>query len=159
MSIINNLYKRFGRFLANSHPKIFNFCQKRKAIIKFFVAGSSAAVVDLLALYLFHGVLGWEIVLSTSLAFLLSFFVSFSLQKLWTFRNYNKKRLPHQLILYIGAAFISMNLNALAMHTMVNNWHVWYLLAQVIVNIFLGIINFFTYKFIVFRHIKDEDKT
>ncbi|MCF7860418.1 GtrA family protein [Patescibacteria group bacterium] len=158
MSIINNLYKRFGKFFASSYPKIFNFCEKRKAIIKFFVAGSSAAAVDLLALYLFHGLFRWEIVLSTSLAFLLSFFVSFSLQKLWTFRNYNNKRLAHQLVLYIGAAFISMNLNALAMHLLVNNWQVWYLLAQIIVNIFLGVINFFTYKFIVFRHIKDEDK-
>ena len=158
MSLINNLYISFRLFLVKKHPKIFSFCEQRKAIIKFFVAGSSAAVVDLLALYFFHGVLHWEIVLSTSLVFLLSFFVSFSLQKLWTFRNYNKKRLPHQLVLYIGAAFISMNLNALAMHLMVNNWHVWYLLAQIIVNVFLGIINFFTYKFVVFRHIKDEDQ-
>ncbi|MBN2884391.1 GtrA family protein [Patescibacteria group bacterium] len=158
MSIINNLYKRFGKFLASNYPKIFYFCEKRKAIVKFFVAGSSAAVVDLIALYLFHGVFRWEIVLSTSLAFLLSFFISFSLQKLWTFRNYNKKRLPHQLVLYIGAAFISMNLNALAMHLMVNNWHIWYLLSQIAVNVFLGIINFFIYKFIVFRNISDEDK-
>jgi putative flippase GtrA len=157
MSLINNLYLQFGRFLRDKHPKIFRVCEDRKSIIKFFVSGTSAAIIDLLALYIFHGVFHWEIVLSTSLAFLFSFIVSFSLQKLWTFRNYSNKRLPHQLVLYISAAFISLNLNALAMHLLVNNWHIWYLLSQIIVNVFLGIINFFTYKYIVFRNKLNEN--
>ena len=158
MALINKLYLQFGRFLRNKHPKTFKVCQCHKSIVKFFISGSSAAIVDLLALYLFHGVFRWEIVMSTSLAFLLSFMVSFSLQKFWTFRNYNNKRLPHQLVLYIGAAFISLNLNALAMHVLVNNWNIWYLLSQIIVNVFLGIVNFFIYKYVVFRNRLDENK-
>jgi len=158
MLSINNLYSQFGNFLHTKHPKVFVFCEHHKAIVKFFVSGSSAAVVDLLALFIFHGLFHWDIVLSTSLAFLFSFMVSFSLQKLWTFRNYSNKRLPHQLVLYIGAAFISLNLNALGMHLLVNSWNIWYLLSQIIVNIFLGIINFFTYKYIVFRKKTDENK-
>jgi putative flippase GtrA len=158
MSLINNLYLRFGRFLQDKHPKIFKVCEDHKSIVKFVVSGSSAAAVDLLALYLFHGVFHQEIVLSTSLAFLFSFMVSFSLQKLWTFRNYNKKRLPHQLILYISSAFISLNLNALGMHLLVNNWNIWYLLSQIMVNVFLGTINFFVYKYLVFRNKVDENK-
>ncbi|MDD2680742.1 MAG: GtrA family protein [Patescibacteria group bacterium] len=158
MSLINSLYLRFGRFLQNKHARIFNVCEKRKSVVKFFISGSLASVVDLLALYLFHGVFRWEIVLSTSLAFLFSFMVSFSLQKFWTFRDYSNKRLPHQLVLYIGAAFISLNLNALAMHVLVNNWQIWYLLSQIVVNLFLGVINFFTYKYIVFPKKLNEDK-
>ncbi|MDD3285535.1 MAG: GtrA family protein [Patescibacteria group bacterium] len=157
MPLINRFYDYFRRFFAGRFPKIFAFCDRRKAIVKFFIAGAFAGTVDLVALFIFHGLLAWDIVLSTSLAFLFSFLVSFSLQKLWTFRNYSQKRLPHQLFLYFGAAFISMNLNGLGMHILVNNLHIWYLLSQILVNIVLGIINFFTYKFIVFRKTNEDE--
>jgi putative flippase GtrA len=157
MPVINRIYYYFRFLFSARFPKFFSFCEQRKSIVKFFIAGAFAGTVDLFALFVFHGLLAWNIVLSTSLAFLFSFMVSFSLQKLWTFRNYSHKRLPRQLVLYFGAAFISMNLNGLGMHILVNNLRVWYLLSQIIVNIFLGLINFFTYKFIVFRKTKDED--
>lgn len=156
MPIINRLYYRFRTFFSGHHPRLFCFCEERKSIIKFFFSGAFAGAVDLIALFVFHGLLYWDIVVATSVAFLLSFMVSFSLQKLWTFRNYNNKRLPRQLVLYVGAAFISLNLNAAGMHFLVNNLGVWYLFSQIIVNLFLGVINFFTYKFIVFRKAKDE---
>jgi putative flippase GtrA len=156
MPIINRLYYRFRSFFSKCYPRLFHFCEERKAIIKFFFAGAFAAAVDLIALFIFHGVFHWHIIVATSVAFLLSFLVSFSLQKLWTFRNYSNKRLPRQLVLYLSAAFISLNINAAAMHLLVNNLGVWYLLSQIIVNLCLGVINFFTYKFIVFRKSKDE---
>lgn len=157
MPIINRIYYRFRLCFARRFPQVFFFCDRRKSAIKFFISGAFAATVDLVALFIFHGLLFWGIVLSTSVAFIFSFMVSFSLQKLWTFRNYSQKRLFHQLMLYFSAAFISMSLNGLAMHILVNNLNVWYLLSQVLVNIVLGLINFFTYKFIVFRKTKDED--
>ena len=155
MHKFNRFYRRAIWRISNCCPKIFRFCQRRKHPVKFFFAGASAATVDLVALYIFHGLFHWEIVLSTSLAFLLSFVVSFSLQKLWTFRNYSQKRLPRQLVLYFLAAFISLNLNGWAMHFLVVNIGVWYLLSQVLVNVVLGIINFFTYKFLIFRPYED----
>jgi len=157
MSFINNLYKRFRSFLSQRFPHFFKFCDKRKAVVKFFIAGGFAGVVDLIALFVFHDLFAWEILFSTSAAFILAFAVSFSLQKIWTFRNYSHKKLPRQLILYFAGAFISLNLNALGMHWLVNNLGVWYLLAQIIVNLFLAVINFFNYKFIVFRIYKNED--
>jgi putative flippase GtrA len=156
MPVINRLYLRFYTFFSGRYPRLFFFCNQRKAVIKFFVAGAFAGATDLLALFIFHGLLHWQIVLATSSAFLLSFMVSFSLQKLWTFRNYSQKRLPRQLILYFSIAFLSMNLNGFGMHQLVNNIGVWYLLSQLIVNLFLGVINFFSYKFIVFCKHRDE---
>lgn len=156
MSTINRLYFFVRHYLAKNFPILFTFCEKHKTIAKFFIAGTLSSVVDLLALFLFHGIFHWEIVISTSIAFLLSLFVSFSLQKLWTFRNYSHERLPHQLFLYFAAAFIVMNLNGIGMHIFVNNFHIWYILSQIIVNLVLGVINFFAYKFIIFRPIKNE---
>lgn len=156
MPLINRLYYRFRLIFEKRCPQLFCFCEHQKSIVKFFVSGCFAGAVDLIALFIFHGLLHLGIVFATSVAFLFSFLVSFSLQKLWTFRNYSQKRLPRQLVLYLGSAFIGMNLNGLGMHVLVNNLKIWYLLAQILVNVFLGIINFFTYKFIVFRKTADE---
>lgn len=157
MAFINNLYKRFRILFSSYFPSLFNFCERRKAIVKFFIAGGFAGVVDLIALFIFHDLFAWGILFSTSAAFILAFAVSFSLQKIWTFRNYSHEKLPRQLILYLIVAFISLNLNALGMHWLVNNLGVWYLLSQLIVNLCLGILNFFNYKFIVFKVHRNED--
>lgn len=157
MSDINNLYQSFRRVFSGNYPYIFNFCEKRKALIKFFLAGCLTGLFHLLALFIFHDLFFWPIIFSTSFAFILAFAVSFSLQKLWTFRNYSHKKLPRQLILYFGGAFINLNLNALAMYWLVNNMELWYMLAQLIVSLFLGLLNFLNYKFIVFKVYKNEN--
>lgn len=156
MSFINRLYIQFKSRFSVHFPELFCACEKRKSVIKFFFAGTMAASVDLIFLFLFHGVFKWGLVISTSLAFILSFIVSFTLQKFWTFRNYSQKKIPIQFVLYIGNAFISLNLNAFLMHLAVNKLDIWYLLAQIIVNVIIGVYNFFIYKFIVFRKHKNE---
>jgi putative flippase GtrA len=157
MPVINRLYLKFRNLFSTRCPGLFCACEKRKSVIKFFFAGSTAAAVDLLFLFFFHGVLKWGLVFSTSLAFILSFAVSFTLQKFWTFRNYSQKRIPVQFVLYIGNAFIGLNINGFLMHVFVNKFGVWYLLAQIIVNVIIGFYNFFVYKFIVFRTKTDEN--
>lgn len=156
MPLINSLYKRFRLWLSCSWPKIYTICNRRKSVVKFFFAGASAAAVDLLFLFLFYGVLKWNLVLSTSLAFILSFAVSFTLQKFWTFRNRCPKKIPVQFVLYITNAVIGLNINGFLMHTLVYDFGLWYLLSQVIVNIGIGVYNFFVYKFIVFRSNPNE---
>lgn len=151
MAIINKLYESFRGLFSRRWPKTFLYLDSRKSIFKFIIAGSFAGGTDLVALFLFHGILKLEIVFSTSAAFILSFVVSFTLQKFWTFRNYNSARLARQIFLYILTALIGLNLNGVAMHFLVNTLSVWYLLAQIIVNIFLGFVNFVVYKFIIFR--------
>lgn len=157
MPVINRLYFKVKDFFSARLPKIFQVCERHKSVVKFIFAGSSAAAVDLLFLYLFHGLFKWGLVLSTSLAFILSFIVSFTLQKFWTFRNYSQKKIPVQFVLYIANAVIGLNLNGIMMHYSVNKMHVWYLLAQILVNVIIGFYNFFIYKFIVFRHQKNEN--
>lgn len=157
MSFINNLYFKFKNLFSLRYPRLYGVCDNRKYIIKFFFAGSSAAIVNLFFLYLFHGVFGWGLVFSTSLAFVLSFIVSFALQKFWTFRNYSQKKIPAQLSLYILNAFIGLNINGFLMHYLVNTWEIWYIFAQIAVILLLGLYNFVVYKFIIFRIKKDHE--
>ncbi len=148
---INDWYFKFRHFLSRRLPKIYHFCNNRKALIKFFISGSIAGIVNLILLFVFHGLIGWEIILSTSLSFVLAFMISFSLQKLWTFRNTDKKKTFGQLCLYFVTALINLNLNGFFMHLLVNEYQVWYLLAQLVINLFLGVLNYLVYKFIIFK--------
>jgi putative flippase GtrA len=158
MPHINRLYFWFRNYLGKHLPKIYNFCENRKSVIKFFFAGCFAGGTDLILLFIFHGVFKWPLVLSTSLAFVASFLVSFTLQKFWTFRNFTQGKAVGQFILYILNAFVGLNLNAYFMHLLVNRHHVWYILAQVIVSVSIGVYNFIIYKSIVFKTEKNENK-
>jgi putative flippase GtrA len=156
MPQLNRLYFKFRNYFSGNFPKAYSFCDKRKSALKFFIAGSLAGATDLIFLYIFHGVFFWRLVVSTSLAFVLSFVVSFALQKFWTFRNFSQSKAAHQFALYILNAFIGLNLNAFLMHLFVSRYRVWYLLAQVIVSLMIGVYNFIIYRSIVFKIGKDE---
>jgi hypothetical protein len=59
---------------------------------------------------------------------------------------------PRQLVLYMLNAFLSMNINGFGMHFLTITLGVWYLFSQLAVNAVLGILNFYIYKFIIFRN-------
>lgn len=156
MPFISNYYLKFRNYFSVNFPKIYNFCDSRKSIIKFFIAGCFSGGADLILLFIFHGLLKMNIVLSTSLAFILSFLISFTLQKLWTFRNYSQNKIVHQLLVYVLNAFLGLYINGLLMHLLVNRYQVWYILAQIVVNLTIAVWNFIVYKFIVFKIGKNE---
>ncbi len=158
MKFINKMYRKVRTIFSGKYPKLYRVCENRKSEIKFFFAGASAAFINLLFLIIFHGWFKWGLVLSTSLAFLLSFFLSFTLQKFWTFRNYHYDRITIQFALYIINALIGLSVNGYLMYFLVNRWGLWYLLAQVVVNVLIGLYNFFIYNFVIFRKkIKNEN--
>lgn len=157
MNLINKLYFQFRHYFSSRYPQLYNICEKRKSVIKFFIAGCFAGGSDLVFLYIFHGLLHWDIVISTSLAFILSFAVSFTLQKFWTFRDYSQNKVFSQLFIYFLNAFLGLSLNGYFMHLLVNQFNVWYILAQIIVNLTIASWNFVVYKFIVFRIKKNEN--
>lgn len=157
MPVINKFYALFHSRFRSTCPKAYCYCSAKKHIFKFFVSGSLAGLTDLIFLFVFHGILAIDIVLATSMAFLLSFIVSFSLQKRWTFRDTDEKKVPKQLVLYILNAFLSLNINGIGMHFLVNENGTPYLLAQLIVNLALGSLNFIIYKTIIFRNEQEDE--
>lgn len=151
MELVNKLYGNIRMIFFKSYPRLYNVCNNRKSQIKFFFAGSTAALVNLLLLILFHDWIGWGLIISTSVAFVLSFSVSFTLQKFWAFRNYHYNKIPTQFILYIINAVIGLTINGFLMHLLVNKWEIWYLLAQIGVSMLIGLYNFLVYNFIIFK--------
>lgn len=149
--MFNRFYNTIKWRVYHLCPKFFDRHAKRKEIVKFLISGCMAGGVDLLMLYVFHGLFYWGLVLSTSLAFIMSFFVSFFLQKLWTFDDKDHSSSYRQLMMYLVLNFINLNLNGWLMHLMVNGFHVWYMLSQFIISLSLGLVSFLVYKFIIFR--------
>ncbi len=154
MALLDNFYQKLATFFSKNFPKIYQRFFKESSFVRFLICGLISGGMDLVFLFIFHDLFNLVILLSTSIAFILSFLVSFYLQKKWTFNNQEKK-VPRQLVLYMLNVFLSLNLNGLAMHLLVTELNIWYLLSQLIVNIALGILNFYIYQFIIFRQ-EDE---
>lgn len=156
MRYIRQVYYRFRLFFSSNYPKGYGLCERHKAIIKYGFSGCLAAAVGLVFLYIFHDLFGWGIVVSTTAAFLVSFLVSFSLQKYWTFRDKSQDRIAGQLITYLVNGLIGLQVNAYSMHVLVEIYGIWYLGAQVLVNLIIAVQNFLVYKFIVFNKKRHE---
>lgn len=149
--MINKVYNNFRFNLQEKWPSIFKLLNGNKKICKFLIAGGLSTSAHLITLFLLHEFLAINLVLASSLAFCLAFLVSFSLQKYWTFRNYSRKKLIKQLFIYLIIAIISLNINAFGIYYLVNELHIWYLLAQVFVSLTVSVFNFFSYKLLVFK--------
>lgn len=151
MSKLSLLYFKFRNDFANYFPKSYYLCDKYKTLVKSFFAGFLAGTVNLILLFVFYKLFSWPIVLSTSAAFILSFLISFTLQKLWAFRNFNQGKTASQFTLYIINAFIGLNMNGFLMYVLVHEHQIWYLWSQLMVNAVIGTYNFFVYRYLIFR--------
>ena len=121
--------------------------RNRNLYIKYLIAGVSAAAVHISILSFFYRFVGLNIVISTSLGFIVSFY----LQKFWTFRDNGREKIIQQMFAYLLVALVNMGINALFMYLLVEKLAVWYLLAQIIMNGTIAIESFLIYKFFIFK--------
>jgi putative flippase GtrA len=122
-------------------------------MVKYLLAGALATVTHLLILSLAHHFLGLQIIIATSVAYLVAFAVSFSLQKFWTFRN-KAKRYFEQIYLYLLVGVFNLFFNAALMQGLVVNLDFHYLLSQLLSSAVVAINSFLLYKYLVFKHNK-----
>lgn len=120
-------------------------------IIRFVIAGGTGAVVNLTALYLLVTYGQVHPVLGSMGSFVVAFFVSFTLQKLWTYRNYDKETAKKQMAVYLGIQLINLAINTACMYVLVHYTPVHYLAAQIITSALIAVESFFLYKHVVFR--------
>jgi putative flippase GtrA len=119
-------------------------------LTKYLISGGSAAVVDLVALYLFTDILHIWYVFSTALAFLIAFGVSFLMQKFWTFRDHNTDSVHKQAFFYLAVSVLNLFVNTGLVYAFVEYTGIHYLPAQIVTSAFIACESFFVYKFIIF---------
>jgi len=123
-----------------------------KKIIKFLIAGSTAAGTTFFFVYFFTDIIGLWYLTSSVLAFFFGVIVSFTLQKFWTFRGEQEKQTHHQLVLFISLGICGMVINAFGMYLLVDKAHLWYMLAQFITAAGIAVMNYFVYQLVIFKH-------
>lgn len=156
MPLLNNIYNVLSRYCSRHCPLVHAFARRYQSFARFVITGTITGGLDLLFLFIMHGLLHIGIVVSTSVSFLMSFFTCFYLQRVWAFDNHGQNhRVPRQFMLYMLNSFFTLNVNGFGMHLLVNKIHIWYLLSQIVVNLIIGGWNFLIYKFIIFR--KDHE--
>jgi len=130
---------------------LLNNIMKHKRPIKYLIAGGTAAFVDLSLLYFFTDILGLWYLLSACLAFAAAFFVSFFLQKFWTFRDNDQERIYRQMGVYLAVALANLALNAALMYVLVDGFKVWYMLAQFVISGVIACESYLIYRIFIFN--------
>lgn len=117
---------------------------------KYVVSGGSSACANLGALYLLTEYAHIHYLQSAVLAFILAFFISFLLQKFWTFQDMREEVVHWQMMWYLSLSLVNLLINTLLIYILVEYLHLWYLAAAVASGAVLAISNFFIYKHVIF---------
>lgn len=128
-------------------------------LARFVISGGTATAVNLGTLFILTHFFGVWYIYSSIAAFAVSFFVSFSLQKLWTFGNTALDKVHVQATKFLAIILVALGINTLLIYIFVEYMHAHYLLGQLVSGLFIAIINYFSYKHIVFSESGAEDAT
>ncbi|PLX21284.1 hypothetical protein C0584_03095 [Candidatus Parcubacteria bacterium] len=134
------------------------YIEKNKKIVRFVLSGSSATTVDLFLLFFLTDIFGFWYLHSALFALSISFFVSFYLQKYWTFEDERMSVKTRQMLLHFLVACMNLTLNTLGLFLLVDLVRVHYLVAQLIVVSILGMGSFLIYNIIIFKKSINEVK-
>lgn len=147
----NFIRQSVGGYIEIKFPRIFYLLNKHKTGVKYIFSGGTAAAIDLFVLYVLTDIFGIWYLVSAVIAFICALVTSFFLQKFWTFRDSSLRRIKKQLVIYFFLGTANFILNPVLLYVAVEKFHVWYLLAAVIVMGTLAICNYLMNKFITFK--------
>jgi len=147
--MIKEIYRKLKKSAQKYLPGYY-LVDKYKIYIKYLMSGGAAATTDLGLLYIFTEELGLWYLFSAVFAFSIAFFVSFFLQKFWTFRDTDLKEMRKQMGVYLTVALINLAVNSAGIFLLVEKFGMWYMLAQVIMGFLLAVSSFIIYNFFIF---------
>lgn len=120
-------------------------------IARYLFSGSTAAVVNLSALYILTDYFKIWYLFSSIIAFCLSLAVSFLMQKHITFREPSTERTKKQFLYYFTISVFNLSLNAIFMYILVDFLGLYYLLSQIVSSGIIAIESFFVYSILIFK--------
>ncbi|HEY9583303.1 MAG TPA: GtrA family protein [Candidatus Paceibacterota bacterium] len=125
---------------------------KRHAmIVRYVIAGGTAALVDLILLYVGTEVFHVWYLSSAIFAFTIAFIVSFLMQKFWAFRDSRTDGMHGQLLSYLFVLIFNMGVNTTFIYILVEHGNQHYLIAQIISGAVIALWSFFIYRRVIFH--------
>jgi putative flippase GtrA len=119
-------------------------------VIRYIVSGGSGAVVNIGTLYVLTRAFGVWYLTASVVAFIVSFFVSFGLQRFWTFEHRSSNAVLRHASLYLLVALCNLCINTFIVYMAVEYAGMWYVLAQLFAGIIVSVYSFFLYRTIFF---------
>ncbi len=132
-------------------PRYSGELRKRARFFRYLASGGTAAATDLVLLYLLTDGAGFHYLSSAALAFIAAFFVSFFLQKFWTFEDESIEKIHVQVGVYFLVALGHLILNSTLLYIFVDWLHLWYMAAQFIALGLLACVTFFISRDFIFQ--------
>lgn len=111
--------------------------------LRFLIAGSMAAAVNLTLFFILHTYFDVWYLLAASMSFVFGFTVSFVLQKYWTYQERNHAHIPTQGTHYLALALMNLLINNLILYTLVEHYHMLPIVAQVVASVAIACETYF----------------
>ena len=145
MAAPNRTSNCYNRTVDMSIPKV----------IRYVISGGSGAVVNIGTLYVLTRIVGMWYLSASVIAFVASFFVSFGLQRFWTFEHRSRENVVKHAWMYLAVALANLCVNTGIVFCAVEYVHVWYVAAQLLAGVIVSVYSFFVYR-IIFRFLPQE---
>jgi len=125
-------------------------------IFRFLIAGGASTAFMFGALLILHELLGVWYLASSAIAFTLTLALSFMIQKFWAFKDHSLHTIDKQFYSFLILGIANLFANIILMYVLVETFHIWYIVAQVITMGFIATWDFLLYHFLIFPH-KEND--
>jgi putative flippase GtrA len=137
--------------LGDAYSLAFKRRQTAAKLLRYLFSGGIAAVTDLVLLYVFTDVWGMWYIISSILAFLVAFVVSFILQKFFTFQDHAMEGVHGQALIYLAVTGTNLALNTGLIYLFVQYTGLHYIPAQIVTSILIAIESFLVYQAFIFK--------
>ncbi len=139
--------KGFLKRLYNLSSSLIN----GNKILRFVIAGGTSAFTQIFFLYMLTDVVKIWYLYSSVISFCVALVVSFSLQKLWAFKDKKTSGMHQQFFKYTLVALFGLLFNTTCMYIGVDIIGLWYVFTQIITGFFIAAFNFVMYKKFIFK--------
>lgn len=150
ISVYQKLKTFWWQGIKSLHPRLYAVAFRYRMYIKYIISGGTAAMVDLGLLAFFIEVFRFHYLVAATLAFVVAFFVSFILQKFWTFGHSTMDDVYAQAGTYLGIALSNLLINAGLMYLFVDTFGLRYLFSQILAGGLIALFSFVLYRRFVF---------
>lgn len=138
--LINKILNKIKLNLEEKHKKLLI------QIVKFFIVGVIATLIDFVFLFIFKSILNLNIVLANTLSFIISLIYNYIASTKWVFdvsENNDKKK---SFILFIFFSVLGLMLNDLIVWGLSEKIGIHYMLAKIFATAVVMVFNFITRK-------------
>ena len=124
---------------------------QHKTLLKYLISGTTAAFTNFGLYFIFTRILNWYYLTAYVASVFGAFWVSFILQKFWTFNNKDTDQINRQIGLYVLVNIGSLIVTTAGMYIFVSLLHLWDALALVVTSLGIAFCTFFINKLFVFK--------